>query len=70
MVCLGTSPTNQKVIRTAARMAQAFHADLQHYMLKPHKVKICKKSNYNQLNPIDISTSILKQTMYLLMETI
>ena len=27
MVCLGTSPTNQKVIRTAARMAQAFHAD-------------------------------------------
>lgn len=27
MVCIGTSPTNQKVIRTAARMAQAFHAD-------------------------------------------
>lgn len=27
MVCLGTSPTNQKVIRTAARMAKAFHAD-------------------------------------------
>ena len=27
MVCLGASPTNQKVIRTAARMVQAFHAD-------------------------------------------
>ena len=25
LVCLGTSPTNQKVIRTASKMAQAFH---------------------------------------------
>lgn len=27
LVCIGSSPTNEKVIRTAARMAQAFHAD-------------------------------------------
>lgn len=27
LVCLSASPTNAKVIRTAARMAQAFHAD-------------------------------------------
>lgn len=27
LVCLGTSPTNEKVIRTAYRMAQAFHAE-------------------------------------------
>lgn len=27
MVCLGTSPTNQKVIRTASKMAQAFHGE-------------------------------------------
>lgn len=27
LVCLGSSPTNEKVIRTASRMAQAFHAD-------------------------------------------
>lgn len=27
LVCLGTSPTNQKVIRTASKMAQAFHGE-------------------------------------------
>ena len=27
LVCIGASPTNEKVIRTAARMAQAFHGD-------------------------------------------
>ena len=27
LVCLGTSPTNQKVIRTASKMAQAFHSE-------------------------------------------
>lgn len=27
LVCLGTSPTNQKVIRTAFKMAQAFHGE-------------------------------------------
>lgn len=27
LVCIGNSPTNQKVIRTASRMAQAFHAE-------------------------------------------
>lgn len=27
LVCLGTSPTNQKVIRTASKIAQAFHGE-------------------------------------------
>lgn len=27
LVCLGTSPTNQKVIRTASKMTQAFHGE-------------------------------------------
>lgn len=27
LVCIGTSPTNQKVIRTASRMAKAFHGE-------------------------------------------
>lgn len=27
LVCLGTSPTNQKVIRTASKMAQAYHGE-------------------------------------------
>lgn len=27
LVCLGSSPTNQKVLRTASRMVQAFHTD-------------------------------------------
>ncbi len=35
LVCLSSSPSNQKVIDTAARMAEAFHAELSAIYVKP-----------------------------------
>lgn len=49
MVCLGTSPTNQKVIRTAARMAQAFHADFTALYVETSQSKNMQKKQLNQL---------------------
>lgn len=49
MVCLGTSPTNQKVIRTAARMAKAFHADLTALYVETSKSNNMSKKSSQQL---------------------
>ena len=35
LVCLSSSPSNQKVIDAAARMAEAFHAELSAIYVKP-----------------------------------
>ena len=50
MVCLGTSPTNQKVIRTAARMAKAFHADLTALYVETSKSNNMSKKSSQQLS--------------------
>lgn len=49
MVCLGSSPTNQKVIRTAARMAQAFHADFTALYVETSQNKNMSKKAHDQL---------------------
>ena len=45
LVCLSSSPSNQKVIEAAARMAEAFHAALSAIYVKP--------ANYNALPETD-----------------
>ena len=49
MVCLGTSPTNQKVIRMASRMAQAFHADFTALYVETSQSANLSKKALNQL---------------------
>lgn len=49
LVCLGTSPTNQKVIRTASKMAQAFHGEFSALYVETSSSKNMSKKNYNQL---------------------
>ncbi len=39
LVCLSPSPTNAKVIRTAARMAGAFHADFTAILVETEQLK-------------------------------
>ena len=50
LVCLGTSPTNQKVIRTASKMAQAFHGEFTALYVETSKNKTMSKKAYNQLH--------------------
>ena len=50
LVCLGTSPTNEKVIRTAARMAQAFHADLTALYVETDNQNNLSEKALHQLN--------------------
>lgn len=52
LVCLSPSPTNAKVIRTAARMASAFHAEFTAVLvetaeLKENRAKISRKMEEN-----------------------
>lgn len=49
LVCLGTSPTNQKVIRTASKMAQAFHGEFTALYVETTTSKNMSKKAYNQL---------------------
>lgn len=49
MVCLGTSPTNQKVIRMASKMAQAFHADFTALYVETSQSANLSKKALNQL---------------------
>lgn len=39
LICLGSSPSNKKVIRTAARMAYAFHGELTALFVETPKIK-------------------------------
>ena len=50
LVCLGTSPTNQKVIRTASKMAQAFHGDFTALYVETSANKNMSQNAYNQLH--------------------
>lgn len=49
LVCIGSSPTNQKVIRTASRMAQAFHADFTALYVETSKSNNLSKKALAQL---------------------
>lgn len=49
LVCLGTSPTNQKVLRTASKMAQAFHGEFTALYVETSANKTISKKAYNQL---------------------
>ncbi len=49
LVCLGTSPTNQKVIRTASKMAQAFHGEFTALYVETSANKTMAKKTYDQL---------------------
>ena len=52
LVCIGTSPTNQKVIRTASKMAQAFHGEFTALYVETSTSKAMHKKhmiNYNQI---------------------
>lgn len=49
LVCLGTSPTNQKVIRTAAKMAQAFHGEFTALYVETSSSKTMSQKAYDQL---------------------
>lgn len=49
MVCLGSSPTNQKVIRTASRMAQAFHGEFSALYVETSNSSHMSKKAYQQL---------------------
>ena len=58
MVCIGISPTNQKIIRTASRMAKAFHADFTAlYVETTHSKNLSKKS----LNQLNLNLTLAKQ---------
>lgn len=49
LVCLGTSPTNQKVIRTASKMAQAFHGEFTALYVETSANKTISQKAFNQL---------------------
>lgn len=49
LVCLGTSPTNQKVIRTAAKMAQAFHGEFTALYVETSAHKTMSPKAFSQL---------------------
>lgn len=49
LVCLGSSPTNQKVIRTAAKMAQAFHGEFTALYVETSTNKNMSQKALNQL---------------------
>lgn len=45
LVCLSSSPSNQKVIDAAARMAEAFHAELSAIYVKPPKYDVLPEAD-------------------------
>ena len=49
LVCIGTSPTNQKVIRTASKMAQAFHGEFIALYVETSTSKAMPQKAYDQL---------------------
>lgn len=49
LVCIGTSPTNQKVIRTASKMAQAFHGEFTALYVETSTSKAMPQKAYDQL---------------------
>lgn len=49
MVCLSSSPTNPKIIRTAARMAQAFHAQFTALFVETSDFKSMSEENVARL---------------------
>ena len=49
LVCIGTSPTNQKVIRTASKMAQAFHGEFTALYVETSTSKTMPQKARNQL---------------------
>ena len=49
LVCIGSSPTNEKVIRTASRMAQAFHADFTALYVETSQSNNMSEKALNQL---------------------
>ena len=64
LVCLGTSPTNQKVIRTASKMAQAFHGEFIALYVDS------KELDYKALEQLKKTSRLLKnckRILYLLM---
>lgn len=49
LVCVGVSPTNEKVLRTASRMAQAFHAEFTALFVETEQMAQLSKKEVAQL---------------------
>ena len=66
LVCLGTSPTNQKVIRTASKMAQAFHGEFTALYVENSDSQELDSKAFQQLKKTFLLQRSYKQILYLL----